>query len=63
MKKEVTVTFLDMYGNVIDTYFVKSGDSVIPPQYSELGFRFIMWDKDLSNVSTDIVVMPVMGVN
>lgn len=63
MKKEVAVTFLDMYGNVIDTYYVPSGSSVVPPEYSELGFSFIMWNKDLSNVSTDIFVSPVMGVN
>ncbi len=63
MKKEVSVTFLDMYGNVIDTYYVKSGSSVIPPEYSEDNFRFIMWNKDLSNVSCDLVVSPIMGVN
>ena len=63
MKKEVSVTFLDMYGNVIDTYYVKSGSSVIPPEYSEANFRFIMWNKDLSNVSCDLVVSPIMGVN
>ncbi len=63
MKKEVKVVFLDMYGNELETFYIPSGSSITPPEYSEAGFSFIMWNKDLSNVSTDIVVMPVMGVN
>lgn len=62
-QKEVTITFLDIYGNILDTQTVLEGSPVIPPTYHKVGFNFLMWDKDLSQVNTDMIVYPIMGVN
>lgn len=62
-RKEVTVTFLDIYGNILHSQTILEGGFVLPPNYQEDGFKFIMWDKDLSQVNVDLVVYPIMGVN
>ena len=59
--KEISVTFLDIHGNVIDVIKATAGDVITPPTYDELGYTFIMWDKDLSGVYQDLVVRPIMG--
>ena len=51
------VTFEDQSGNEISQQLVLSGDSVIAPEMPDIyGYTFTGWDKDLSNVTEDMVV-------
>ena len=61
--KYITVTFLDMEGDILLTKTVPAGTAIIPPAYDVAGYSFIMWDKDLSHISTPLTIRPVMGVD
>ena len=52
-----TVTFLDKDGNVIATQEVEPGDNVVAPDAPKVdGYKFISWDKDLTNVQSNMTV-------
>ena len=62
-QKEFTVKFYDETGNVIKTKKVLYGESAIGTSLSNKeGYKFIGWDKDLTNVKSDLEVYPVYEV-
>jgi len=53
---EVTVTFMDFDGDVIDIQKVVVGnDAVLPTEPTRKGYTFTGWDKDTTNISVDTV--------
>jgi len=53
-----TVTFVDWDGTVIDTQIVEHGASAVAPTaVKHEGYTFIGWDKDFTNVTSDLVVI------
>lgn len=55
-----TVKFFDYDGNIILTLEVLAGSSVSAPSIKEVeGYIFIGWDKDYSNIYSDIEIHPV----
>ena len=51
------VTFVDRDGNIIETQVVKKGTAAIPPEAPAVeGYTFTGWDKDISNVTSDLTV-------
>lgn len=58
--KTYTITFVDFDGKIIETQTIKSGESAIAPENpSRDGYIFIKWDKDFTNVKSDLTVMAV----
>lgn len=54
--KKIKVTFI-VDGVVYEVVEVKKGDEVTPPEDpSKVGFEFIGWDKDFTNVTEDLEV-------
>lgn len=55
-----TVTFVDVEGNVIKVVEVKKGEDVdIPTPPNIEGYKFVGWDQDLENITTDLTVKPI----
>ena len=60
-----TVTFKNYDGSVIDTQFVKLGDSAVAPAQPErpddgyYSYTFAGWDKEFTNITGDITVTAV----
>ena len=51
------VIFLDETGKVIDTIYLTPGEAITPPTYTpKLGYRFVSWDKDITNITSDLVI-------
>ena len=43
--------------SLVESYLVEEGDSVIAPEVPERpGYRFVSWDTDFSNVTSDLVI-------
>ena len=52
-----TVKFVDYDGSVIDTQIVKEGeDAVAPAAPTREGYNFVGWDKNFTNVRSDLTV-------
>ncbi|MCL1809134.1 MAG: InlB B-repeat-containing protein [Clostridiales bacterium] len=59
-----TVTFLDHDGAVLDTQEVKLGDAAVAPADPiRIGYTFIGWDTDFSNVTEDLTVTALYKIN
>ncbi len=53
-----TVIFLDWDGSELSSHQVEHGsDATAPPDPSRVGYAFIGWDVDFTNVTSDLVVM------
>jgi len=51
------VTFMGAGSTVLGKYFIEDGEKVVAPEVNELlGFTFYKWDKDYSNITSDIVI-------
>jgi hypothetical protein len=58
LTKEYTVVFKDNEGNVLKTEVVKEGASAVAPNAPEIeGYEFTGWDKDFSNIKSDLEVI------
>ena len=58
--KENTVRFLDIDGNLLSEQIVPSGSSAVAPTPPKLDHKvFSKWDKDFTNVTSDITVRAV----
>ena len=52
-----TVTFVDFDGSIIETVLVNENEEIILPESPKReGFLFSKWDKDLSNITSDLTV-------
>lgn len=62
--KELTVTFVDGFGNTLSRQTVKYGSSAnAPADPSYTGKTFSGWDKDFTNVTQDTVVTAMWDTN
>ena len=53
-----TVNFVDYDGTILSTQRVKEGESAVAPEDpTREGYRFTGWDKDFTNVTSDLRVM------
>ena len=58
------VLFLDHEFNILITTELLAGESLTPPEAPErLGYTFIGWDKDTTNITHDITFMPKYELN
>ena len=58
------VTFQDKDGNEIETQYVFKGEDAVAPEAPEVeGYTFTGWDKDFSNVASDLVVTALYEIN
>lgn len=56
-KNAYTVTFVDMYGEIIEIQMVKSGDSSNPPKAPNVDYyTFDGWDQDYQNIESDLTI-------
>ncbi|MGM0411536.1 MAG: InlB B-repeat-containing protein, partial [Bacillota bacterium] len=59
-QSDFIVSFRDEKNNVIKNKVVEKGEDVIPPPIeSKEGYTFSGWDKELTNITKDLVVHPV----
>lgn len=60
-EENVTVTFIDFYGNVISTQYVQVGSAATAPEIEEKigAWKFDAWDKDFSDVRGDMKVYAI----
>jgi hypothetical protein len=59
-KQEYTVAFTDMKGFIIESKKVLVGGSIAAPEFSApQGYKFIKWDQDYTNVTSDLVIKPI----
>ncbi|MFA7435432.1 MAG: family 10 glycosylhydrolase [Bacilli bacterium] len=59
-KNTYFVKFYDSDGNLIETINVAHGSAITPPNPPKLeGYEFKEWDKDLSNITSDLEVNPI----
>ncbi|TYQ15580.1 UNVERIFIED_CONTAM: fibronectin type III domain protein [Acetivibrio alkalicellulosi] len=57
---EFTVVFLNRSGMILKSTNVNKGESAIPPSVPAMvGYTFTGWDKDYSNVVSDMIIYPV----
>ena len=57
--REYSVTFVDADGKEIETQSVAAGEAATAPTYPlKPGYRFMGWDVDFSNVTSDLTVAP-----
>ena len=61
--KQFKVTFLDANGNVLDIQYVDAFDDAEISDPTIDGYTFIGWDKDFTNVTSDIVVKAIYSKN
>ena len=62
-QKEFTVNFYDEESNVIKTETVKYGESAIGIILQDkVGYKFVGWDKSITNITSDLEVYPVYEV-
>lgn len=55
-----TVTFLDNKGNTLSTSTVKKGEAAKAPTPPTISFyKFVKWDTDFSNVTSNLTVKPI----
>lgn len=60
-QQEYTVTFVDYNGTTIIEKTVLSGNAVVAPTVEAIpGYQFIKWDKDLSNIVSDLTVSQIV---
>lgn len=61
---DVTVTFLDKDGNLIEEQYVVKGEGAVAPEAPEVeGYTFTGWDKDFSAVEEDMVITAQYAIN
>lgn len=54
---EYEVVFKDHNGNVLKTEILEYGSNATPPEVpTRIGYRFICWDKDYTNVKDNLVI-------
>lgn len=59
-----TVKFYDYEGNVVKETEVYEGKTAAAPFLDEVeGYKFVGWDKDITNVQQDLVVHPIYELN
>ena len=59
-----TVTFVDQKDNIIREVYVKEGKTAGAPKAPEVkGYKFVGWDKDLKNVTSDMTVKAVYEID
>lgn len=62
-QKELTVKFYDEAGSIIKTEMVKYGESAIGITLQDkVGYKFVGWDKSITNITSDLEVYPVYEV-
>lgn len=62
--KTYTVTFKDWNNDILITEIVAHGSSVIEPDDPiRVGYAFIKWDKDLTNITSDLTIMALYNTN
>ena len=61
--KQFKVTFLDGNGKTISTQYINAFDDALINDPSIEGYTFIGWDKDFTNITSDIVVKAIYSKN
>ena len=54
------VNFFDLNGSIIDSQLVLDGDDATAPLYDPVGHTFIEWDHDLTTITSNLNVYPVV---
>lgn len=55
-----TVTFLDKRGDILSSTTVKKGNAATAPDAPIIDFyKFVKWDTDFSNVTSDLTIKPI----
>lgn len=57
---EFTVVFMNKTRKILKSVKVEKNKSAVPPEApSIIGYEFVGWDKDYTNVTEDMIIMPV----